>query len=77
MAKPIFTVALPLSIESSQAHELSSSLTRMLNDEYHILVYKASNVTDITFNVFNAINAEDIDLEQIKRDLDLILNSEK
>lgn len=65
MAKPIFIVKCPDVISRAELNSIAERLTNQLLD-YHVLVINPPNTEDIEFEVLNAINATDIEIEQLK-----------
>lgn len=65
MAKPIFLVGFPYAADLSSIGQVQSSLNHLLGEEYHVLVYKTSRVDDVSFEVLNAINATDVEINEL------------
>jgi hypothetical protein len=65
MAKPIFLIGFPLHAENSAIHIVQADLSKKLEGEYHVLTYKVPGLDSIKFEVLNAINASDIDIEEL------------
>jgi hypothetical protein len=65
MAKPIFLIGFPTGADRAAVYETQKALSRRLEQDYHVLTYQAAEVTSIKFEVLNAINATDIEIEQL------------
>jgi hypothetical protein len=65
LAKPIFIIGFPVESDNSQIDSIRKSLEYKLNNEYHIITYKAQDILTVTFNVLNAINASDIEISDL------------
>ena len=67
MSKPILLVGFPVDISMEMFDMSQKHLSKMydLKEDYHILCYQC-NVPEIKFEVLNAINATDIELEELK-----------
>ena len=70
MAKPILVIALPEdSITQLQPiTESIAQLEKKLTD-YHVIAYRASDIEKLTLNVLNADEADDLDIEKLKEEI--------
>lgn len=59
MAKPIFIVGFPPAADPESIGQVYKDLDYKLGEEYHVLTYRAQNLTDIEFKVLNVTDAED------------------
>lgn len=73
-AKPIFIIGFPVSSENDRIETIAKGLEIKLNNEYHIITYKASDISSITFNVLNAVNATNIEIEDLIKLTNLEIN---
>ena len=64
MAKPIFTIGLPISATDEAVIETAKALNLKLTD-YHVLIYKTSKIEDIKFELFSVENVSDIEIEDL------------
>lgn len=68
MAKPIFLIRVAADIETERSKSIATTTESKLNNEYHILVAAClSPGSSVAFECFNAENATDIDIEEIKK----------
>jgi len=67
MAKPIFLIGFPHAADSASILEVQSSLSLKLDGEYHVITYKSMEKTQISFEVLNALNASDIELDRLTK----------
>jgi|688.fasta_scaffold1815973_2 hypothetical protein len=65
MAKPIFLIGFPYKADLAAIANAQSDIMRLLGEEYHVLAYKTSLVQDTTFEVLNAVNASDVEIESL------------
>ena len=65
MAKPIFLVGFTKHSDPQQLEFVQSALEAKLSEDYHVLVYRTSENTEVTFKVLNAINSTDAELSEI------------
>lgn len=65
MARPIFLIGFPLEADNVAVQQVQMDLSSKLEGEYHVIVYKVPGITSIDFKVLNAINASDIELEEL------------
>jgi len=65
MAKPIFLVGFPVEADSTALGETRTSLNYLLNEEYHVIVYRAQEIQSVQFQVLNAINSTDVEIEEL------------
>ena len=69
MAKPILIIRIPYDTQNlNNVHESIQNIQRMLTD-YHVLAYKENSILELKLEVLNPINANDIDIETLKKEL--------
>jgi len=68
MAKPILVVAFPLQVELEEMSAAITPIDRRLSD-YHVIAYRASNVTDLNFKVLNPAESTDLDIVALKKEI--------
>jgi hypothetical protein len=68
MAKPILVVAFPISVEIEDMSKAIMPIDQRLRD-YHVIAYKATNVNDLDFKVLNAENSDDLNIEELKKEI--------
>ena len=69
MAKPILIIAIPYnSISPSDLNEHIRHIEKKISD-YHVIAYRASDITELNFKVLNADEADDLDLEKLKEEI--------
>lgn len=74
MAKPILVIAIPYdSLSNELMQDRLIQLEKKLND-YHILAYRAGNITELTLEVLNADKANDLDIEKLKHEINSKIN---
>jgi hypothetical protein len=67
MSKPIFIVRFPYAEENRDKYlEMFKQLGEQLSD-YHVLCPMDNSVNRVEFECYNAINATDKDIEEIKK----------
>jgi hypothetical protein len=67
MSKPIFIVRFPYAEENRDKYlETFKQLGKQLSD-YHVLCPMDNSVNRVEFECYNAINATDKDIEEIKK----------
>ena len=69
MAKPILIIAVPYDakLKSDLDHQLYQ-LEKKISD-YHIIAYRANNILELQFTVLNADNANELDIEELKKEI--------
>jgi hypothetical protein len=65
MAKPIFLIGFPMSADNESVYHVQADLSQKLEGEYHVIAYKIPGIESIKFEVLNAINASDIEIEAL------------
>lgn len=65
MAKPIFLVGFPIGADPQETDKARQSLSLLLNGEYHVIVYRTQEIKSISFQVLNAINSTDVEIEEL------------
>jgi hypothetical protein len=75
VSRPILLVSFPISVELSVLNAFSEILSNKLTDEYHVFVYKDSKKDCVDFRVLNAIDATDIEIVDLIKELTQELNS--
>lgn len=65
MAKPIFLIGFPMEASNDAVFQVQDDLTQKLEGEYHVITYKEPEVKSIKFEVLNAINADDVQIEEL------------
>jgi hypothetical protein len=65
MAKPIFLIGFPLEADNTAVYQVQQDLSQKLDGEYHVIAYKIQGVTAIDFKVLNAIDATDVQIEEL------------
>jgi hypothetical protein len=74
VAKPILVIAIPYdSLSNELMQDRLIQLEKKLND-YHILAYRAGNITELTLEVLNADKANDLDIEKLKHEINSKIN---
>lgn len=74
MAKPILVVAIPYeSISNNLIEDHLNQLEKKLSD-YHIIAYRASEITELKLEVLNADKADDLDIEKLKHEINSKIN---
>ena len=70
MAKPILVVAIPEEAitQIQSINDSISQIEKKLTD-YHVLAYRASDIEKLTLSVLNADNANDLDIEKLKNEI--------
>jgi hypothetical protein len=69
VAKPILIIRIPYDTQNlNNVHESIQNIQRMLTD-YHVLAYKENSILELKLEVLNPINANDIDIETLKKEL--------
>jgi hypothetical protein len=69
MAKPILIIAIPYdAILKPNLDEHLRQLEKKLSD-YHMIAYKANDILELQFKVLNADSADDLDIEQLKKEI--------
>jgi hypothetical protein len=68
MAKPVIIIAFPIDVEYSEMEKAVLPIQGRLID-YHVIAYRATNVKDLDFKVFNADNANDLDIVALKKEI--------
>ncbi len=69
MAKPILVIAFPIQVEIEEMFAAVTPIDRRLED-YHVLAYRASNVSDLNFKVLNPGEASDLDIDALKKEIE-------
>jgi len=67
MAKPIFTIGFPSDAAKNQLAGAQEGLSKKLGEDYHVIVYATSKTQDIKFDLFNIIDVDDTDIEELKK----------
>lgn len=65
MAKPIFLIGFTQEANPEAIYRAGIDLEKKIGGDYHVLTYRTSKIDDIKFEVLNAINATDIEIEEI------------
>ncbi len=65
MAKPIFLVGFTHEANTESIHRAGIDLEKKIGNDYHVITYRTSKIVDIKFEVLNAVNASDIEIEEI------------
>ncbi len=65
MAKPIFIISFPYAADLDSINQAYQDIDRKLGDDYHILTYRSPDNTQIGFQLFNATDATDAQIESI------------
>lgn len=65
MAKPIFIIGFPLKADVEQVQVAIEGLEKKFGEDYHVLPYRTSNIEDVTFQVLNAVNSSDVEIEEL------------
>lgn len=65
MAKPIFLIGFPMEADNEAVFRVQSDLSQKLDGEYHVIAYKIPGIESIKFEVLNAINATDVQIEEL------------
>jgi hypothetical protein len=65
MAKPIFLVGFTHEANPEAIYRAGLDLEKKIGDDYHVITYRTSKIADIQFEVLNAVNASDIEIEEI------------
>ncbi len=69
MAKPIFIIRFPYTKDPNQMERYSKTyekITKQLSD-YHVLCPMGNSVERVEFECYNAINATDVEIEELKQ----------
>lgn len=74
MAKPLLIIAFPSDslITESVNHHLTQIEKKL--DDYHVIAYMASNITELKLEVLNAESADDLDIEKLKDEINSKIN---
>ena len=76
MAKPIFIFKLPYSMSVEQSSKIAEGLTTKL-DDYHVLCFRESGLSEVKYEVLNAIDVDDEQLSLIINDIKKEINYDK
>jgi len=68
MAKPILVVAFPVQVELDEISAVIIPLERRLTD-YHVIAYRASDITELNLKVLNPGESSDLDIEALKKQI--------
>ena len=69
VAKPIFIIRFPYTKDPNQMERYSKTyekITKQLSD-YHVLCPMGNSVERVEFECYNAINATDVEIEELKQ----------
>lgn len=69
MAKPILVVAFPIQVELEEMSSAIIPMERRLAD-YHVIAYRASNISDLSLKVLNLGEVSDLDMEALKKEIE-------
>ena len=67
MSKPIFIVRFPFISDTQQYGKIVERLDKQLGKDYHVLCPMDSKTKQVQFECYNASNATDKDIEEIKQ----------
>jgi hypothetical protein len=67
MSKPIFIVRFPFISDTQQYERIVERLDRQLGKDYHVLCPMDNKTEQVQFECFNASNAADKEIEEIKQ----------
>ena len=67
MSKPIFIVRFPVVSNTGKYENIYEFLEKKLRKDYHVLCFMNSSTEEVQFECFNARNAADKDIEEIKQ----------
>lgn len=70
MTKPIIIIRFPHKEDFNFNPILEKLSKHSINEEYHVLVLQESELKSIEFETHNVLNATDIDLEDLKKQLE-------
>jgi hypothetical protein len=71
MSKPIFVIAYP--IDSNLSNESLNDITKGLElklYDYHVIAYTASNIEAVEMKTLNADSASDLDIIELKKEIE-------
>jgi hypothetical protein len=68
MAKPILVIAFPMEVSLEDMSTVVVPLDQRLND-YHVIAYRASNITELNLKVLDPIKVSDLDIEKLKKEI--------
>jgi hypothetical protein len=70
MAKPILVVAFPEDV-ITQLQPINKSIEQLENKltDYHVIAYLSSDIEKLTLTVLNADDADDLDIEKLKEEI--------
>lgn len=69
MSKPIFIIRIPEKAYSSSPEKYQAQLVNLkgeLTGDYHVITLVESQISNVRFECFNAINATDIEIKDLK-----------
>lgn len=69
MAKPILIVRFPYKDGFNYEPHLKYISEHSVSKEYHVLVTRESDLEELEFETHNVLNATDIELEELKKQL--------
>ena len=69
VAKPILVIAFPIDVSLEDMSMTVFPIDQRLND-YHVIAYRASNITDLNLKVLDPIKASDLDIENLKKEIE-------
>ena len=69
MAKPILIVRFPYNDGFNYEPQLKHINEHPVSKEYHVLVTRESDLEKLEFETHNVLNATDIELEELKKQL--------
>lgn len=67
MSKPIFIVRLPVVSNTGKYEGIYQFLENKLRKDYHVICFMNSSTEEVQFECYNASNAADKDIEEIKQ----------
>ena len=73
MVKPIFIIKLPKSLHLQDIVEINKRIAsnKDLLKDYHVLIVRSNNSDSATFKMFNGKRLKNIDIEQLREELNL------
>ena len=67
MSKPIFIVRFPVVPNVDKYEGIYQFLEKKLREDYHVICFMNSSTEEVQFECYNANNAADKDIEEIKQ----------
>jgi hypothetical protein len=74
MVKPIFIIRIPASAPTDNLAEQMDMISRRLHEDYYVIPVRDSSVERVEFECYNAANATEKDIEELKEMTLNILN---